>query len=223
MNRFYYRDLLETNPALLSSMMRFNSDKSTNASFEELDVALARILRKNHLLRAAYERRRVKSKNQEAFWDFKDESERLVLFPSDILSRLGKLLSACVFGEEISQCLAKAQVMEIREFLGEDIYRYALVRGRYQIGSFRNQCLEMFGGDTLCDRCKKFAWGSLDSLRTTWPDALKRKSAATFDAIDLPKASTTKTLSDETRRHMWELTKKILTREFDQQWIRYFV
>lgn len=221
MNRFYFRDLLESNPKVFSQMLAFNTNANPRMPNIVNEVLAERVKNDADLMRIFQRQGKTDTAFQTTFWEFGTESERLALWPAAMLNRLGKIMAASAYGEDIANSLRRADVLRLREFFGEDLYHYALVRGRYQAGSVRVSLTGIFGGDDLPTRCENFAGGALASLRAGWNDALKNKTATLFKEIGLPEIVPSK-LDNEKKQQLWYFAKKLLVREFDQEWTHYF-
>ena len=217
MNRFFFRDLLEGNPQLLERMLAFNRTAKKDAALPAGGIWEA--VRRQPDLMAALTARMPTAPAEGAYWSFTDESERLAFFPPEVLGRIGRIVSAAVYAEDIAHSLVKSDVMALRSFLGADIYTYALTRGRYQVGSLRPTLAGAVPDGTLAERCTKLARQSLETVRAGWPEELQHRSERLFASVELPEATP---LDDTLRQPLWYFMKKLILRELDQEWIRYF-
>jgi hypothetical protein len=213
-------DSLLANPALLRAALEFNGlcappDLGSEGS---LSGALAGAL---HTLLATHPRLWScfsTPAQQRTAWDFAPKPNRLALLPPPLLERLSLYWSAAVRAEELARIIEKTRLAPIMAEIGTEVYRYAVRRGRFQLGGLRPLLRreesadatawrgETFRqpGDAMLSRC--FArWP--ESLRAAWterwrrplPEASARPSAVSFSAL-------------------WFWLEKILLREVAPEW-----
>ena len=218
MNRFFFRDLLESHPKLLERMLAFNCAEKKDAALPTGGIWDA-VQRQPDLVRILTARQRLKAVPVDAYWAFTDESQRLAFYPAAVLERVGRLVSASAYAEDIARTLSKTDVLAFKDFLGEDIYSYALTRGRYQVGSLRQALISDSSDASLSDKCRLLARRSLATIRAGWPAELQRRTDLLFAAADLPAAPP---LDPALRQPLWHFMKKLILRELDNEWIRYF-
>lgn len=216
----YYRELLETKPALLAEMIAFNRRQSTGA---ETPAGLsAHALQKYPALRQRWEAAAKKKTPAQGIWSFANESERLALLPDETLVGLAKMLAAAVYADAISKTVKRDEVTAVRETLGADICRWALVRGRFEAGSLAAALREgRPAGTTLSEALESLAGGALGALREGWSQALRDETAARFDAMPL-RTSSPLTLTPDVRRRVWFFVRKLILRELDKKWTPFF-
>lgn len=218
MNRFFFRDLLESNPKLLERMLAFNRTEKKDAALPTGGIWDA-VQRQPDLVRLLSERRSSAPSAEDAYWAFTDESQRLAFFPATVLERIGRLVSASAYAEDIARTLSKSEVLAVKAFLGEDVYGYALTRGRYQVGSLRQMLIGASAGEPLSERCRLLARQSLETVRAGWPEELRRRTEPLFGTVALPPAPP---LDPALRQPLWHFMKKLILRELDNEWISYF-
>lgn len=216
-----YRFLAETlalKPPLFRAMLDFNRDMAASPPEElsRLGTPVA-TLWNDPAFRRAWPSR--KSGGQ-GYWNFSEDSQRLVLLPSDTVTRLCLFFSAAVHAEEIARVIAREQVLELREVLGADIVSYALKRGRYQIRGLRAILLVPPSFGTLPQRLEALAIAAPRLISEEWPDELRHLALSrhllgedsTIKDMFMPP------LEREQRRALWFTMKKILLREVAPQW-----
>ena len=234
MNVFFFAEQLESNPALLKRIAAFNAESAGAARSRE---AARRALLGNETLQAAAERspdilealdrlaagKRTAPSAGAGFWDFTEPSTRLALLPPDVLSRLGKIAAAALLGERIALVVVKTQVEALKKTLGDDVYAYALKRGRWQAGALGGEAKKLLPQDLpLEDACLYLARVLLETQRRTWPEDLQHLSGAAFSALDLPVVETVPAASPDAARRYWHFLKKLILRELDSEWPPYF-
>lgn len=229
MNRFFFRELLESNPKLLEEMIVFNrgAQRPTPAP-EGLSEPLAAAVRRHpDLMRALARRSPALARGRGPVapapcWDFTDESRRLALMSAADLSRLGRLMSAAVWAEDWAKVLARGAVLEIRAAMGEDVYEYGLARGRWQAGAMRASLRALSGGGLLAERSIGLSRILLEEIRAGWPEALRARTAELFAATNLPAPTALPEISEADRKALWRFTRKIILRELDPECRRAF-
>ena len=163
------------------------------------------------------------------WWDFSDETYRLLLVEDAVLHQAALHFSAAVYAEELAAVLDRAQVLELRRFLGDKIFNYALRRGRYQIGSLRTALTQLNRNGSLCERIASLEAFLLSSLSEGWPERLcklwddKLRRIAMLDGVSLhgwqgTDLSALPSLGRDQRRALWFTLKKLLLREAAPQW-----
>lgn len=156
--RDFYRELLEENPALLARIVAFNRGGAASASpcvrfAEELskdeptDVDWADLIARHpDLCALAAERTAPEEKAGDDYWGFAETSERFALIPEDELDRLVRRAAAAVYGAEIAVTVRKDEREALRAKLGDDLLRYAVLRGRWQAGSLAGELKRFCAG-----------------------------------------------------------------------------
>ena len=226
MDQRFLEDTVRRRPALFEAVAAFNrSQLLTDAESSVLSACphAAPALLGNARIRRACVSASGKGTSATGWWDFSEETRRLVLLSPDQLSRLALCFSAAVHAEELARILAGQQVRALRSLLGDDVFVYAIRRGRYQIGSLRQSILDTMPAAPLGDRILLLARAVLLLISETWPQELRslwlRKiSVLSFVSSDPADAATLPQLSREQRRALWFTLKKILLREAAPQW-----
>lgn len=175
--RDFYRELLEENPALLARIVAFNRGGAASASpcvrfAEELskdeptDVDWADLIARHpDLCALAAERTAPEEKAGDDYWGFAETSERFALIPEDELDRLVRRAAAAVYGAEIAVTVRKDEREALRAKLGDDLLRYAVLRGRWQAGSLAGELKRFCAGLALPDAVERLShFGRRSSL-----------------------------------------------------------
>jgi len=154
---------------------------------------------------------------KEAFFDFREPPERVALLEGTALRRLILGAGAAWSSRGISREIHKARVLEIREILGERLYRFAVKTVPLLAPTERLPEAPLPGGPSL-EAFLRRGMGCLKSflppdlaLRMLWK--LPRAFAGRWEAAQaLPEAS---------RSLAWKLTRKVLLQEIDPSWRPY--
>jgi hypothetical protein len=150
-----------------------------------------------------------------------------VLLSEAELRDLALSLSAAVFAEEMALVLDKAQVVELRTLLGDDIFHYAIRRGRYQVGSLRPFLISAMPEASLSQKIQLLASAVLHGVSRNWPEELrsvwaeklsKSGMANVIPGSEVASADILPVLRAEQRRTLWFTLKKLLLREAAPQW-----
>ena len=217
MNRYFFLELLDENPALLGAVVRFNAPAQPADALPLLSAA------ENHA-----DLRSVIASHRRAgagFWDFSEESRCLALMPSDIVSRLARTAAAAIYAEEIAHTVQKSAVLALREFFGSALIDYALSRGRWQAGaSIRAVFANMQDAEKpLDERCAEAAVLSVASLKAGWPQTLQDLMTERWATADLPRLGLPALIAGDERLALWQFMKKLIYRELGAPWTNYFV
>ncbi|MDR0379887.1 MAG: hypothetical protein LBI62_08115 [Candidatus Accumulibacter sp.] len=70
-------------------------------------------------------------------WCFEPAPNRLALLPPPLLERLSLYWSAAVWAEDLSRIIEKTRLAQVMAQIGPEVYRYAVRRGRFQLGGLR--------------------------------------------------------------------------------------
>ncbi len=228
MNHLFFRDQIRDNPEFLRELLTFNKTPET-LKFGSLDESLkSRILADRSLCEILRNRKLLVKKNGKSdapgYWSFTDECQRLALLAPEELRHAGLLLGATIFADEIASAVAKAEVLSLKTKLGQPIYDWVLQRGRFEISeATREQFKNTFSLEgPLAERVLCAASLILQALRESWPEPLQAKSEPTFAALDLPAPPAAPRRDKAFSRKLWFLVKKLVLRETDEQWTRYF-
>lgn len=214
MDHRFLAETIALRPMLFRAMLEFNRGSSC-----AVPEALAPFGNKAALLWKTPSFRRawpVRRKQDEGYWNFSEESQRLALMDAHTLGRLGLFLSAAAHAEELSRVILASQVHSLRQEIGADVFHYALKRGRYQIGSLRALLLPPPSLGPLPWRIHALAVASLDLVRADWPEPLRSLAAPRFPVAEEP--AFRPELTREQRMALWFTMKKLLLREVAPQW-----
>ena len=210
-------------PELFRAMVDFNSSRMAQAGKkpEPASDTLGNALLNDPVIRKSLGSP-SDTDTTDCWWDFSDETFRLLLIENSTLKRAALGFSAAVYAEELALVIDRAQVLALRRLLSDDIFTYALRRGRYQIGSLRPFLTRQLTVGTLVERLSLLASSVLICLADGWPEQLQRLWIAKLrdsgmlsenaDGTALP------SLSREQRRALWFTFKKHLLREAAPQW-----
>ena len=214
----FFFDLITRKPALLNAMLDFNGvdgPARPAVSSEQLADYAVPGLKMSRLLTSPVFRRRLGLDDKDTFWEFGDEVRRLAFLSEDEFSRLALYFGVCVHGPSLARIVLRSEVLALRAALGESVYRYALQRGRYQLGSVRHLFLNEDTEHSLADRIRLHGWKALAICCADWPAALRCR-VPVIEA--LPQAFLSEQLPPAARRVLWYSLKKLLVKEVAPQW-----
>ncbi|WP_446424038.1 SctK family type III secretion system sorting platform protein [Mailhella sp.] len=227
MDQRFLEETVRRRPALFEAIVAFNRSQLRSAaasSSHSVCPSMASALFSDARIRRACVSACDTSVTPRGWWDFSEETRRLVLLSPEQLRRLALCFSAAVHAEELARILDRKQVLELRDLLGDDVFSYAIRRGRYQIGSLRQVILQYLPAAPLGERLLLLARAVLLLMGEAWPDELRRLWVLKLNALDFvsdglsASAGPLPQLSREQRRALWFTLKKILLREAAPQW-----
>lgn len=226
MHKGFFIDVMQRKPALFAAMLAFNgmgpracgaetavpgsSACALAADIPGIDMAA--------LLATPAARRRLLADTDEAssktFWDFAEESRRLVLVEPEVLRKLLLAFGAALHAPEYAHCVLRDEVLALRSALGDELYRYGLLRGRYQIGSVRQYFGPVREDEQMTSRIEGDGWTALGLCASAWPESLRERAEAVFGRPVFPVSD----VSPAAVRGVWFALKKLLLREVAPQW-----
>ena len=228
MDQRFLIEALSRKPELFTAMVGFNRAQHSDSPSCSLLSPLGDV--GNALLRDPVVRQACsdQSGNPNGWWDFSEESCRLALLSEAELRTLALTFSAAVFAEEMVLVLDRAQVVELRTLLGDEIFNYAIRRGRYQIGSLRPFLIEAMPTASLAQKILFLAAAVMYGISRNWPEKLRKVWAEKLAKAGMPASpnesaaeqaeGTLPALRAEQRRILWFTLKKLLLREAAPQW-----
>lgn len=222
MNKQFFYESLEKNSPLFSAMLSFNLEQHKNfAPYADLkNILQADFLKSSSL-------QKYQKQDKALYWDFADETKRLALLDSQSIQKLARILGVSLYAEEISQILDNKTVLQLKNELGNELYLYALERGKFRLHSLKkifqneNNKLSLLGkiiqdGEKMLALCTQ-----------SWQEELKQIFSQKIQA-DLPFLAaflhdTPKTeISPAQTRLIWFSVKKLLFQEVNTSWLPYF-
>ena len=227
MNHLFFRDQIRDNPDFLRELLVFNRTPE-QLKFSGLGDALKdRILKDRSLCEILRKRKLLVSTGEASspgYWSFTDECQRLALLAPEELRHAGLLLAATIFADDIASAVAKNEVLSLKNALGLPVYQWVLQRGRFEISDSSRELFKrsFSSGGALSDRVLAAARMILETLRESWPEPLQAKCATVFASLDLPALPAVPPRDKTFTRKLWFLVKKLVLRETDEQWTRYF-
>lgn len=189
--RDFYRELLAENPALLARIVAFNrGEASPCARFAgklsengPTDVDWAALLARHpDLCALAAKRTESEGKTGDDYWGFAEASERFALLSDEDLSRLFLRAAAAVCGAEIAVTLKRDEREALCACLGDELMRYAVLRGRWQAGSLAADLKSYCTGLPLPEAVLRISHLAAVLLWADWPEGLREKTAPRFAA-----------------------------------------
>jgi hypothetical protein len=138
-----FDDLLRS-PALLRAVLEFNGLAAPDEGAAESDPLLAQLSGDPRVWRFLCART-----PEATIWCFGSKPNRLALLPPPLLDRLLSYWSAAVWAEDLSRIIEKTRLTLIMERIGTDVYRYAVRRGRFQLGELRTLFRHERNGENL--------------------------------------------------------------------------
>ena len=233
MDQRFLIEAMSRKPELFTAMVGFNRAQLKGSSACPLLSPLGNV--GNALLHDPVVRRACADnshRNENGWWDFSEESCRLVLLSETEVRNLALTLSAAVFAEEMALVLDRAQVVELRSLIGDEIFNYAIRRGRYQIGSLRPFLISCMPEARLAQRIQSLACAIMHGISRNWPEELRKLWIEKLSKADMATVSTEggaansndilPVLRAEQRRILWFTLKKLLLREAAPQWVPCF-
>jgi hypothetical protein len=205
----YYR-LLSEKPDLMAAVMTFNG-------LAEPPPEMAGALADHPLVREIWSRPDLRSffpkKSRPGFWDFQDESRRLVLVDPEAFRQTRLYWGAALFAEDLALVIAREEVAELKKRLGSPIYHFALTNGRFYLGSLRPALRWPSDPAALSPETLETAGLEAASIcAASWPEKLRSAAEARFQIELDPRPEQARRLEA-----VWPWLKKILL-EVAPQW-----
>lgn len=186
----FYRELLEENPALLARIVAFNRGGASSSAARlakdwgeaSPDVDWEDLLARHPDLSALAQKREgnADETSESDYWGFAEASERFALLTDEDLAKLFLRAAAAVYGNEIAVTLKKDEREALRACLGDELLRYAVLRGRWQAGSLAGDLKPYCAGLPLPDAVVRLSHLVALLLWAGWPEGLREKTALRF-------------------------------------------
>jgi hypothetical protein len=173
----YYR-LLSEKPGLMAAVITFNG-------LADPPPEISGVLAAHPLVREIWSRPDLRSffpkKSRPVFWDFQDESRRLVLVDPEAFDQTRLYWGAALFAEELALVIASDEVAELKKRLGSPIYHFALTNGRFYLGSLRR--IQRRSADPAAlspDDLQEAGLEAAAALAEAWPEELRTAAESRF-------------------------------------------
>ena len=134
MNKQFFYESLEKKSLLFSAILNFNLEQhkktlpySNLENFLQTDFLTGNTFKK------------YQKPSPALFWDFADETKRLVLLDIQSLVKLARVLGVSLYAEEISHILDRKSVLQLQNELGKELYFYALERGKFRLHEIKER------------------------------------------------------------------------------------
>ncbi len=136
-------------------------------------------------------------------WDFKEPRRRLALLGAGTLEKLACFAGAALAWPRIAAVIAKAEIQQLKQALGEEAHRFALRRARLIIP--QAETLQLEDGKRLDEQAIAAGWGMvLDALVDEDPAISQRIQ------LKLPDSAPVMSAKDkEVQNKAWKRLRKI--------------
>jgi hypothetical protein len=151
-------------------------------------------------------------------WCFESGPNRLALLPPPLLERLGLYWSAAVRAEDLARIIEKTRLSPIMAEIGAEVYRYAVRRGRFQLGGLRALLCREESASGRAWRVEAFRQPGDEMLSlcfARWPERLRGVWAERWRR-PLPEAPARP--APVPFPALWSWLEKILLREVAPEW-----
>lgn len=224
MNKGFFSECIQNRP-LFSAMLEFNIRKfqpEENMLPECRAFADPAFFKQKYFAKYAA---KLTSNKADFFWDFTEESKRLALLDGQTLAELCFVLGTCIHSQEIAHTLEKEKVLALKNFLGKELYAYAVCRAPFQARFLKRFFAEKNTDLPLADKIKKNGTTALYGCTLNWQVQLKQDFLQKLkeSAPQLTEYAENETqLTAEQTRILWFSVKKLLVQEVDAAWRTYF-
>ncbi len=222
MNKAFFADALASRPLLWEAVLRANSSRvssstllpyATDASVlfgEAAPSFLAWLAERPVTVRCGH------TKRDDTFWDYVEESRRLALLDVETLAALSVVAGVALHAPDIARVLRREEVQALRSGIGENMYRYALRRGQYQLGGVLRLFARMHLSLPLTERCVLHGSMAPRFVAARWPAELAEHFLSKLPP--LLKEAEMPALDEAETRDIWLALKKLLLREVAPSW-----
>ena len=222
MSQGFFADALTSRPLLWEAVLRANSRRESwpaalpyaaeaSAVFGEAAPPLLAWLAE----RPATARRDCEERD-DTFWDYGEESRRLALLDAETLAALSRVAGVALHAPDIARVLRREDLRVLRSGIGEDMYRYALCRGQYQLGGVRRLFARLHPSLPLAERCALHGSMAPRLLASRWPGALVERFVPQLPPV--PEGMEMPAFDEADTRDIWLALNKLLLKEVAPSW-----
>ncbi len=236
MNKSFFSEILQRKPILLQKICLFNAcDPEIKFSENILQLkekgadltSLAKI-------KAVKERYKVR-KNHITYWDFTENTKRIILFEPEAIKQLALYFGVTLNADVLSKIILQEEVKKIKNELGENLYEFALMRANFMINKeskFFKIFYSLSSDKVLVQKIILNGLSALYILCEHWPEYLKQRlETLLYDfALEygIEKKECETLFSDfnnppsEIKKYIWYNIQKIAVKELKDLWVPYF-
>jgi hypothetical protein len=231
MHKDFFVHIITRKPSLFRAILRFNGLTEDTAAPDCLTAMPGVDAQALWALPQVRKRLSVAPDATECFWDFTEEKHRLALLEPETLLRAARFFGMAAHAEELAGKILGEEVRSLRRSLGTEWIRYALERGRFQLGTLAQVFALRDRHLSLPERIELHGRQVLELCCAQWPPLLRRRatehtrlfrahheSTADEDALENDLSGQPETV----RRALWFGFKKILLKEVAPQWAACF-
>lgn len=226
MDRPFFRHLLGTKPALWQAMLVFNGlccspmpedppalPGLTPEQTDQLRACPSLRGSVQHALLCAHKNTAHGSDAVSPFWDFTEEPRRLALLPGDIRLRLALVFGVATHAALLARVVVRADLMVLQKELSEEMLRYALQRGCFQVTQAPALTQGYSPPQALVRNIRAYGLRALHRIRAGWPPTLLARCPLP------PEPFAPQENRDEAAcAVLWSDMKKILLKEVAPAW-----
>lgn len=222
--RIFYRALFHENNALLRAVLLFNSrlharEKGLGMAQLGLDDTVLNGLKDFDTLCND-----ISGMNCFGFWDFEDDSRRLMLVENEVLKKSIQYWGAAFCAPAIRQVVLKDDRMTLEQEMGKDLIAYAMGRGGFSLGNAR-QLVPTDPKDLpekIADKIRAMGINAFLTLAGGWPSPLKHEAGTLvrelFKEYPPHESASGFQIPVDRTRVLWRVLKNIFLREVAPQW-----
>lgn len=223
--RRFFKSLYRENPDLLRAVLQFNHRLYCLEKGRALDAHGVSPDLRDCIVTGAVPCAGLLDASDTGFWDFEEESRRIMLVETDTLQKGIDYWGAAFFAPALRRVVLKRQQEALEKTLGRDLLGYALGRGGFYLGQAR-QLIPL--DDAACppDRAnrvvRRYGLKALLLLSQAWPGALRasveNRTASLAKGLGQDFPGSGHPMSPTQLRLLWSVLKNIFLREVAPQW-----
>ncbi len=235
MHKNFFHDALTYNTELIKGMLNFNNALLHAHAYAKLEgMTMPSNIDAQKIMNLPAFKKILYKDYDGFFWDFYDESRRLVLIDKACIKKLMLYMGICIHAKNVAQCVSQKDVLILQNGLGGEAFSFAVHRAQFMLGGINITHFDFLKHEHIYPKVVLSGVFAVHFCAHEFPQQLynillEYMQEFAMDHEIVPnileaylEGVPTNNMAPKEKQNLWFSMKKILLKEVDPQWKPYF-